>query len=895
MKISRKAVAILLAGVVLVFALVVISLNSLIDRNRDLIVQEIQKSLGRSVTFEQLRLDLWGGLGLSVKQLRVAEDQHFAATPFIQTKEMKMQLRWLPLLLGRIEIRTLNLDEPEIQIIRNEERNLNLSTLAAPDKETKEPQREAEEKNRRSALRFLVSAVHVANGKIHYVDRSSKEPVEVRARNVDLDLGGLTLTGKSEIKLAANLFEGQAQNVSVEGRIGPFQKESDWAQQPVDLHLRADPLLLPQITRAIPSLREKADLYLGITGPVALKARFLGTFQKPRITDLSFTGAVFGSTKNNASASGELDFSSGASWSDGKIKAKVAVDPVSLDQLRKLPAVKRALPSALLWEGPISVTADLQGPLDDLKVLALMKASQSDIQYGDWFKKAKGTPGEIAVKGQRQKDRIIFEESTLTIHNTKLLFSGLFEARPARRLTLKLRSEGTNLSGWDQLLPALSSYSPSGNLRLDLSVKKDLGPGNGNLDIQGKLNLADVQLKDKKDGRSIEKMAASISFRGREARVDNGALRLGSSDLAFEATASDLSQPVIRYTLRSPKLNLGDLPGLAAYKTDEMKTLQSTGELDVRKGKTSLRGNITSPEGVFQELPYRNLRGDITWSSGNLSFRNLSLQALNGTLRGTGEWEARTQNSQRLSLETHIDGVDLKSLLTQKFPKFKDNMEGRLNLNAKLRGASKNSSSLQENLQGEGDSQVRNGLLKDFNLIELVMSKISALPGMSNLISSRLSSRYSAMFKRQDTPFDTLSATFTVEQGRVQSKDLLMVTPDYSISGDGWGGFDKTIKWNATLVMSPQFSQDLMQEHKNVRYMLDRQGRLAIPFRLEGTLPHVQAKPDVEKLAEAIQRGLLTRGMERALGGEKDQGEKDTKKKPTRDLIQKGLEQLFKK
>lgn len=880
MKINRKAVAIGLAASAVIAISLLVFIKILVDRNSGRLVQEIEKNLGRTVTFDQLRLSLWGGLGLSVTHLRVAEDQRFAATPLIQTKELKLQLGWLPLLLGHVEVKRLVLDEPEIQIIRNEAGNLNLLAFAVP----KESQREAEAKERRmpSTPRFRVSSIRVANGKIYYVDRSLKEPAEVLIRNVDMDLTGPTFTGRPKIKVAANLFvEGQRQNVSLKGRIGPLQGERIFAQQSLDLQVRADPLLLPQLTRAIPSLRERADFYLGITGPATLKARLTGTLERPRITDLNLTGAVLGSTEDNVSVSGEWDFSQAASWTEGKIKGKVTVNPVSLDQLRKLGAVKRALPSSLLSTGLLSVTVDLQGPWDDLNVQALIKARDSDIQYGEWLKKVKGTPAEIELKGKRLKDRIVLEGATVTLHNMKLLLSGLFEAGTERFLTLKLRSERTDLSGWNRLVPWLSSYTPSGNLRLDLSIKKKFSLRDGNVEIRGNVDLADVRLKDKKGGRSIERMNASVSFGGREARIENGFLRLGFSDLFLEASLRDFSQAVVRYTLRSPKLNLGDLTGLAAYKTDEMKTVISTGDMDFGREKTRLRGNLTSAEGVLQELPYRNLHGEISWSSGNLSFRNVSLQALSGTLRGAGGWETGAENSQRLALEPHIENVDLKPLLVQKFPGFKEHIDGRLNLNAKLLAASRNGVSLQDDMQGQGDTQVLNGTLKDFNLVELVLSNIKGLPGMSDLVSSRFSSRYSAMFQRSDTPFNSLTATFAIDKGRILSKDFHMATPDYSVYGDGWVGFDKSMKWNATLVMSSQFTRELMQEHRNVRYVLNRQGRLAIPFRLEGTLPRVQAKPDVQKLAEVIQQGFLAKGKERSSGGEQVRGGKGTKKKPT--------------
>ena len=282
------------------------------------------------------------------------------------------------------------------------------------------------------------------------------------------------------------------------------------------------------------------------------------------------------------------------------------------------------------------------------------------------------------------------------------------------------------------------------------------------------------------------------------------------------------------------------------------------------------------------------MNGNLAWLANGFSFKNLSFQALGGTLRANGAWESRPDGSQRLTLEPTIEAMDLKALLSQKFPNFKDQIEGQLNVKARLWGESKNGAALQDSLQGEGTAQVRGGSLKNYNLVERVLTKITGLPGVPNLISSRMPTRYNTLFQRRDTLFETLGATFSVQQGRIYSEDLHLATPDYSISAEGWVGFDKTMKWNATLAMSPQFTRDLMQEHRNVRYMVDRQARLAVPFRLEGTLPYVQAKPDLQGLAETIQRGLLQRGVERALGGEKDEN-----KKGKRDWIQKGLEQLF--
>lgn len=818
MKIPRKAFTIALAALTCALILLVFFLNAFIDKNRERIREEIEKSLGRSVKFDELRLSFWGGIGLLAKRLSITEDPRFAATPFIQTKELQMQLRWLPLLLGNIEIKKFILDEPEIQIIRNEEGILNLSALASSARKPAESRREAREPKepiKRPGLSFLPSAIYVGKGKIDYIDRSFKEPVEIRIRNLKLDLNGQALAGTAKVRLSASLFEGPGQNVSVEGSIGPMQGERDWTHYPLDLQFRLDSLLLPQLSRSVPFLRAALSPYLGMTGPLVLEAKFLGTLERPRISDLNITGAVFGAAENNASVKGELDFSKGNSWREGEAKGKIVVDPASLDYLRKIPFLRQTLPSSLTSEGPLSVAGEFHGSLDNLKAHVLIKARESEIRYGNWLSKAKGIPAEMEVNIGRQKDRVVFEESSLTIHNLKLNFSGMLEEFPERLLMLQLRSNDVDLSGWEKLLPPLSSYSTGGVVRWNISLKKNLGLREGDLDMRGGLSLDQVQAKDKKSGRGIEKMTAGVSFRGKEARIEKG-------------------------------------------------------------------------EGAWDGISLSNLKGDLAWLSNGFSFKNLAFQALGGTFRANGAWETRSDNFIRLTLEPNIEAMDLKALVSQKFPNFKDQIEGQLNFRGKLRGEGANGAALQENLQGEAATQVRSGAIKNFNLVERVLSKVTGLPGVPNLISSRMPARYNTLLQRRDTLFNTLDASFTVKQGRIYSDDLSLVTPDYSIHGEGWIGFDKTTQWNAALVMSAQFTQDLMKEHRNVRYMVDRQGRLAVPFRLEGTLPHIQARPDLQGLAEAIQRGGLQRGLERALGGEKDE-----KKKARRDWIQKGLEQLF--
>jgi hypothetical protein len=874
MNMSRKLapfVLLILASLLVIFG---VSLNSIVEKNRGRIQEDLERSFGRAVAFGELKLSFWRGPGISAKELRIAEDPHFAATPFIQTKALTMRLRWLPLLAGRFEIDKFLLDEPEIQIIRNEAGALNIAGVASPEKKPRESPGEAREKKTSSAPSFSVTAVSVSNGSVDYIDRSSKEPIEIRLRRFSLDARGIAPGEATRVKISGALFERQGRNLSVEGDLGPWTGERPWGQVPLDLKLACDSLLLTQLTRAVPALRTTFIRHLDATGPVAIRTKLRGTIERPRLTDLYFTGPLFGANETNTTVQGELDFSRTASWTEGEIKTKIVIDPLPLVPLRTVPFFRQALPAALMFEGPVGVVGDMRGSLDNLKIRATVKAERSEILYGNWLKKAKGIPAVLELDIERQKERLVLHESSASIDQSKMKFSGVLDEPSGQPLTLRLTSDGVDLAGWDKLLVPLSRYRTAGKLRWDLLIRKNLAPAD--IEITGDLVLDNVQAKEKRSGRGIEQANARLAFRGKEARMERFVLRAGSSELAVEGAVADLSQPTLRYTLRSAKLNLGDLTSVAAYKADEMKSLAGSGELELKDGKIFVRGNLSSAEGTVQKVGYRNLRGEAAWSPGAVTFKNFSFQALNGNFRANGAWETAGENSFRLALEPGFESVDLKALLAQKFPRFKERIDGQLNFKARLRGESKTLEALPKSLAGQGETQLRNGSLKDFNLMQLVFANVSGLPGIAKL---RVPARFAALAQNKDTAFESMTATFTVKQGRIYSKDLLLSTADYNIMADGSIGLDETMKWDATLVMSPQFTQELVQEYRNARYLTDRRGRFVVPFRVEGKLPRVQARPDLQKLAQQMQKGFATKGADRA----PEESEKPSKKTSRRE------------
>ncbi|HET8917161.1 MAG TPA: AsmA-like C-terminal region-containing protein, partial [Candidatus Binatia bacterium] len=859
--------------------------NTLAAKNREQVHQELQRFLGKDATFDRLEASLWGGLGFSAKEFRIADDPRFAATPVIHAQELRLGVSLLPLLLGKIVINSLTFQAPEFQIITDERGLLNLAELAGQKNETKPLPRSQTSSPERKPLtvNFLVAKISVKNGRVDFIDRSIKEPAEIRVKNVEMEVKGLNPSEKTRIKFAAAVTEGLGHDVRIDGALGPLRQPHGWSQQPVELEIRFDSLSATLLARALPFLRNRIPRELDVTGPLSLQAKLGGTFNRPRITDIALKIPLFGSSNYNAIAEGSLEIPEGRPWAEAQLKGKLTLTSINLTQLRNLPFLKQTLPIALETEGSINAYSQFEGTWANLRVGALIKGEKSEFRYRDWFRKPAGSPAELKAKISRQKIGLVLHDSELSFGNSKMTLSGVVEEALQPRLQLKLRSDSSHLPTWWRLVSPLSFDGVGGTIGWDIVLRKNYASGDG-WNIHGKLNLADAEFRHKQTGRKIDQLNAAIAFLGTEALLEKGSFRLGSSLITVAAKVTDLTQPSARYQLRSPEVHLMDLQTFLAGKTNQIRNVTASGEIRWQDDAPSLRGTLSSSEGNLEDIPYRELQADVTWSPKGISFKNLSLQAFDGVLRADGYWPAGVDPAQRFSLKSQSESIQLGSLLKQKFPQLKNRLEGQLNFRGQFDAATQNGATVTKSLQGSGESVIHHGTIRDFNLIAKIIPG-----GGGDSGSSRLPANLAALVDRPYTPFDTLKANFRVDGQRIRTDDLLLVTPDYTITGAGWVGFDRTTQWNGLLVFSPRITQELQREYKMIRYLLDRRGRLSISFRAEGRFPNVKVKPENRAVAQVLRRSFPQKADEPAAGDGKS-----TEKNERKTWLPESLEQLLK-
>ena len=833
--------------------------NGLAGKNRELVQQELQRFLGKDVRFESLDVSIFWPPGFVAREFRVADDPRFAATPALRARELILGVDLWQLLFGRVVVNSLNFQEPELQIIADETGLLNLSVLSNRKKDLAPlPKlRPAPAERKQSAVAFSIEQVRVDDGRVVYVDRSVKEPAELQVRDIDLKLTGLDPTKPTRLRAAAALIEGLGQDARIEGILQAAGPEQNWSQRGMDLSIRFDSLHVPVVARAIAALRDKMPRELDVTGPMSLQARASGTLGRPRINDITLKIPLFGSSEYNAVITGNVEFTERRAWNDAKLEGNLKIEPLALSRLRLLPVIRENLPAALVTDGSVGIFSRFEGTWNDLRVGALVRADKADFRFHDWLRKPVNHPAELRARISRLNQRIVIHDSELSFGAAKTIFSGAVHDTSAPRLHFTLKGENSPVAAWSPLING-ALVGKAGKAGWHLALEKILAPAQSEWNVEGQLTIADGEFQSSAAGNKLQDFDAQITFLGQQARIDRAAFRVGTSTVSLTGSMPKLAGLTVYYQLNSPELKLADVPGLAITQPLRLKAMNAKGELQPQNGSLALSGSIWSPEANLGDFGVNDFRSDFAWSAGGIRFKNLSFGIFQGTLRSDGYWTFAANNS-RLQINSEVNAIEVRPLVATLLPLLKDRLDGQMSGHAEFDAPLISGASLQDTLKGSGEALVHRVVIKDVNLVAQLLLRGSGTD-VSATAKSRLPAGLAGLALPNDTRFDSLRTSFTVEEKRIRTDDLIISTADYTITGAGWIGLDRSTKWNGLLVLSPRLTQEVQRDNRWLRYLLDRRGRLSISFRVEGTIPDVRIRLENRALAQALRGGSPQRG-----------------------------------
>lgn len=209
-----------LLGIVVVIIVVLLAAPMFLDVNqyRGRIQSELEARLGRSVTLGQMHLRLLP-LRVSADNVTIGEDARFhTGRPFAQAQALAVSAQLLPLLHGQLDIHSLTLERPAIELVRDQSGAWNFSSLGAPQAQSKAQPPSAPSQ---PGQNLSLAALDISDGTVAVTDLQKHQPRAVYD-HIDLSIRDFAPGKPFSITATAHLPGKGKQVLELDGAAGPM-------------------------------------------------------------------------------------------------------------------------------------------------------------------------------------------------------------------------------------------------------------------------------------------------------------------------------------------------------------------------------------------------------------------------------------------------------------------------------------------------------------------------------------------------------------------------------------------------------------------------------------------------------------------------------------------------
>src|SRR5262249_24650854 len=128
---NRKKLVVIAAVVVAIVIAAAAAIPLFIDTQslKGKLVAEAERVLRRRMSVQSVDVTIFTGLGVRLNRVVIFDDLRFARAPFISLSSATVRPRLLPLLRGNVEVASIELNQPEIRLIQNQQGAWNFQSI----------------------------------------------------------------------------------------------------------------------------------------------------------------------------------------------------------------------------------------------------------------------------------------------------------------------------------------------------------------------------------------------------------------------------------------------------------------------------------------------------------------------------------------------------------------------------------------------------------------------------------------------------------------------------------------------------------------------------------------------------------------------------------------------
>jgi uncharacterized protein involved in outer membrane biogenesis len=872
---KRALVLAIVAFVVILPLAAVLIVPHVIDVNKyhKQVQAQLERRLGRKVSMTKMDLSLLPP-SLRAENAVIAEDPRFnTGTPFATAERLKVSVRFWPLIRGKVEIKSLELDRPRVELVKDTQGSWNFSTLGQARK-TSGPQPAA-------SGQIELDHLLITDGQVATTDQQRRSPRAVYD-HIDLDVTDFAPDRQFSLKLSTLLPGAVKQAVLLEGNAGPIQQ--DVAKTPFDGRLHLD-----QVPTAAAAAFLNAPALNAIEAVVSGEAKLRNSGGKLdssgtiRLDDLHVHNVNVGYPIT-------LDYDLTDDAGTGVIHvrhgdAKLGSTPVTIEgwiDTRPAPAqvdVKITTANASIAEsarlvsafgvvffsqtdvtGQMNVNLQAQGAADHPVFNGKFSARDLVVSGKELAKPLKVGAIELTFSPEKVRSNEFHASCGSTMISASFALSQYSTANGS--ITGALQAPGAKLEDILNMaqaagLSAANGVAGEGGVSLDLRAE---GPVNdlAALSVAGKGKLQDATLKLPSLAKPIQIHHADLTFSQNSTALHNLSAKAGETGLQGALTITGIAAPQVQFTLHADKVDVrevqqffGPAPVEHAQAARDFWVLVPRAEA-VGLNESSLLsrmtggGTITAGSIQFDGLVLSNSRSTIALDHGLIRINPISADLFGGKQSGNITVDMRpAQPVYTVSLKT--DKVDANRLISS-VSSLKETLNGSLTANVTGTFSSNSAEAIARSFNGDLELNLSNGKLMNLDLLH-------ELGEQGKFV------RPAAAKTRNFTNSTQLSGNFTVIDGVARTSDLKATIDGGAIAANGQLNLaGASLNLHVMVILNKTLSQQVGGTQiggiMNTALAND-QKELVLPVIVTGTFEHPQVAPDLKQVADMKAKNLL--------------------------------------
>ncbi len=881
----------LIAGVIVILVVVgiVFIVPMLVDVNqyRGQIQTELQKQLNRPVQLGDMSLSVIP-LAVKVDNVTIGEDPSFHSNvPFTQVKQLDVHVKLFPLLSKKIEIGSLTLEQPRIELIRNAAGiwnfgSLGQKTAAAPAKPSAPAAPPAAQPGAQPAGVEL-SKLSIKDGQIAVTDDQKHQPRAVYD-HIDLTLKDFAPNQPFSLEVTAHLPGKGRQTLELSGNGGPFNS-AQVMNTPFTGTVKFNEVSLAGVQKFLNAQAlENSDAV--ITGSTDFST---GNGKASAKGSLKLADAVIHGVQVGYPIEAEFNIAADLNadvMQISKLALKLGSTPISVDgtlNTKPTPAVvdvNANVSDASIQEmarlasafgvafnpdtkiaGQITAKVHAQGPADHLALNGNVNGRNLEVTGKEIPQAVKVPAIDLAMTPQDIRSNSFTVSSGATALNVQMVLSQYTTPSPNVDATLKTANAKV-----EELLGIAKAYgfqaaegmSGSGKVNLDVHAT---GPikNTSEMDFSGSGALQNVSLKMPSLTQPINVKNANLQFTKNSASLYNFAASLGSTNASGNVSITNFETPNLQFSLNIDKINVAELQKITggnqaapAKKTAANWSLiphaeaapapapaPKPGFLEVATGG----GAVTIGTMIYDRTEMTNVHSNVILNHGVIELTPLTAQVYGGQINGIVSIDERHPTAT-FAVNARLINGDANKLMSA-VANANDTLYGSISATVNQTFSTPPSGDVVQTLNGPFGFTLTNGRLTKVDLVH-ELSKIGKFGGSS---------------AKGYTEISQMSGTFQVQNGVAQTNDLKAALDVGTMSAQGLLNLvNQTLNMHLTAVLTKGYSQSVggtgVGGYLNTA-LANKQGELVLPVIVTGSMNHPTVAPDLEKIAQMKLNNIL--------------------------------------